>query len=61
MPLGYLFARLLALQLGAVIGWRSVFHVTGVLGVLLPSLMFFGVREVPRGKGEPEVAQLEQR
>ena len=60
MPLGYLVGMLLAMQLGAVIGWRSVFYVTGALGVLLSALIFFGVREVPRGNSEPELAQLEQ-
>jgi predicted MFS family arabinose efflux permease len=60
MPLGYMLGMILALQLGAAIGWRSVFYITGSLGVLLAVVIFFGVREAPRGKSEPELADLEE-
>lgn len=60
MPLGFMAGMILGLQLGGVIGWRSVFYLTGTLGVLLSILIFFGVREAPRGKSEPELAGLEQ-
>ncbi len=60
MPLGYMLGMILALQLGTVIGWRSVFYITGSLGVLLSIVIFLGVREPPRGKSEPELAGLEQ-
>lgn len=58
-PLGYLAGMILALTLRDVIGWRGVFLVTGSLGVLLAGLIFFGVREAPRGGSEPELAGLE--
>ncbi|HEX2979204.1 MAG TPA: MFS transporter [Anaerolineaceae bacterium] len=58
MPLGYLLGMLMALMLGGVIGWRSVFYITGSLGVLLSIVIFFGVKETPRGKSEPEMADL---
>ena len=48
-----------ALELGGAIGWRSVFYITGSLGVLLSVLVFFGVRDVPRGTSEPELVDLE--
>jgi len=60
MPLGYIVGMVLASTLRDVVGWRGVFYITGSLGVLLSILIFFGVREVPRGKGEPELAGLEQ-
>jgi len=60
MPLGYMLGMVLAMMLGAVIGWRNVFYITGSLGILLSVLIFFGVRDAPRGESEPELAGLEQ-
>jgi MFS family permease len=71
-PLGYLLGMVLALMfpesvqaLMASLGihveaWRSVFILTGALGIILSVLIFFGVREAPRGKSEPELADLEK-
>lgn len=59
-PLGYMLGLIAATLLGGVAGWRGVFYVTGSLGVLLSVLIFFGVREAPRGGSEPELADLEQ-
>ncbi len=58
-PLGYLIGMLLALLLAPSIGWRSVFYITGTLGIVLAFFIFFGVKEMPRGKAEPEFADLE--
>ncbi|HEY9089522.1 MAG TPA: MFS transporter [Anaerolineaceae bacterium] len=60
MPLGYLLGMFMAILLGGSIGWRSVFYITGSLGVLLSVLIFFGVKEAPRGRSEPEMDGLEQ-
>jgi MFS family permease len=60
MPLGYLLGMILGLFLGGVIGWRGVFYFTGGLGVVLAAVIFWGVREPPRGQSEPELADLEQ-
>lgn len=60
MPLGYLIGMILATVLGGAIGWRGVFYITGSLGVLLAVVIFFGVREPPRGASEPELQGLEQ-
>ncbi len=60
MPLGFLVGMILALSLRDVIGWRGVFYITGSLGVLLALVIFFGVREAPRGGSEPEMEGLEQ-
>ncbi len=54
-PLGYLVGMILALMLAPVIGgWRSVFYITGSLGLVMALVIFFGVRDVPRGRAEPE-------
>ncbi len=58
-PIGYLLGMILALMLAPSIGWRSVFYITGGLGILLAILIFFFVKEVPRGQAEPEFEDLE--
>ncbi len=59
-PLGYILGMVLALILGEAIGWRAVFYITGSVGVILAGVIFLGVREVPRGRSEPELAGLEE-
>ncbi len=54
-PIGFLVGMVLALIVAPMIGgWRSVFYITGTLGLVIAALIYFGVREVPRGKAEPE-------
>jgi MFS family permease len=54
-PIGYLLGMVMALIVAPLIGgWRSVFYITGTLGIVVAVLIYFGVREVPRGKAEPE-------
>ena len=60
-PLGYLTGMVLALILGGLIGWRSVFYITGSLGIVLAIFIFFGVKEAPRGGSEPELENIEQK
>jgi MFS family permease len=56
-PLGYLLGMVLALMVAPLIGgWRSVFFITGSLGLLIALVIYFRVREVPRGRAEPELA-----
>ena len=59
MPVGYLVGMILGLFLGGVVGWRGVFYLTGSLGVILAVIIFFSVREPPRGQSEPELVDLE--
>lgn len=59
-PLGYMIGLLLATILGGMLGWRSVFFITGSLGLVLAIVIFFGVKEPPRGQSEPELENLEQ-
>jgi len=37
------------------LGWRGIFYVTGGLGILIAVVMWFGLKEVPRGASEPEM------
>ena len=64
-PLGYLIGTVLALTLGghmvgAIPGWRFVFYITGSLGILVAILIYFGVKDAPRGGSEPEFEGKEQ-
>jgi MFS transporter, Spinster family, sphingosine-1-phosphate transporter len=54
-PIGYLIGMVLTLIVAPMIGgWRSVFYITGTLGIVIAAFIYFGVRDVPRGKAEPE-------
>jgi MFS family permease len=59
MPLGYLIGTIMGLLLSDLIGWRGVFYITGSLGIILSIIIFFGVKETPRGNSEPEMAGLD--
>lgn len=59
MPIGYLLGMLLAIGLSGTIGWRAVFYLTGSLGILLSIIIFFTLKEVPRGQSEPELSDQE--
>jgi len=59
-PFGYMLGMLLGLLLSSSLGWRGIYYLTGSLGILLSFVIFFGVREAPRGKAEPELRDLEQ-
>ena len=59
-PIGYLLGTIMALIVAPLIGgWRSVFYITGSLGLVVAAIIFFGVREMPRGKAEPEFEGME--
>lgn len=58
-PIGYLVGMILALIVAPMIGgWRSVFYITGSLGLVIAILIFFFVKEMPRGKAEPEFENM---
>ena len=58
-PLGYLIGMILALIVAPMIGgWRSVFYITGSLGLVLAVIIYYGVKEMPRGQAEPEFANM---
>src|SRR4030043_2133767 len=55
-PLGYLVALVLGGMLASTIGWRSIYFITGSLGIVMAIFIFFGIKDVPRGQSEPEMA-----
>jgi MFS transporter, Spinster family, sphingosine-1-phosphate transporter len=61
-PIGYLLGTVMALMIAPLIGgWRSVFYITGSLGIVVAAFIFFGVKEMPRGKAEPEFEGAEEK
>jgi len=67
-PLGYLIGMILALMVAPLLegklfhleGWRSIFLITGSLGIVMAVIIYFGVKEVPRGKAEEEFQDVEE-
>jgi MFS family permease len=60
-PIGYLLGMLMALLVAPLIGgWRQAFYVTASLGFVIAILIYYGVREMPRGKAEPEFENMEE-
>jgi MFS family permease len=58
-PLGFLMGLILGQIVAPMIGgWRSVFYITGSLGLVVALLIYFGVKEMPRGKAEPEFENM---
>lgn len=58
-PLGYLLGTILALIVAPMIGgWRNVFFITGGLGIVIALLIFFFVKDMPRGQAEPEFENM---
>ncbi len=58
-PLGYLVGMILAIGLGSRLGWRKIFYITGALGLAVAVLIFFRVKDQPRGASEPELEGVE--
>ncbi len=59
-PLGYMIGLIVATMFVGTLGWRGIFYVTGTLGIVLAVVIFLAVREMPRGQGEPELADLDR-
>ena len=58
-PIGFLVGLILGQVVAPMIGgWRSVFYITGGLGLVVALFIYFGVREMPRGKAEPEFENM---
>jgi MFS transporter, Spinster family, sphingosine-1-phosphate transporter len=58
-PLGFLAGLILGQLIAPMIGgWRSVFYITGALGLVVALFIYFGVRDMPRGKAEPEFENI---
>jgi MFS family permease len=59
-PIGYLIGMVVALMLTeAVGGWQNIFIITGSLGIALAVVIYFTVKDVPRGSSETELQGVE--
>jgi MFS family permease len=59
-PIGYLIGMVVALMLTEVVGgWQNIFIITGSLGIVLAVVIFFTVKDVPRGSSETELQGIE--
>lgn len=67
-PIGYLLGMILALMVAPMLddkifhleGWRTIFLATGLLGIVMAALIYFGIKDVPRGQSEPEFENVEE-
>ncbi len=59
-PLGYMAGLILATTFAVTTGWRNVFFLTGGLGIVLSIVIFFTVKDIPRGTSEPEFDSVEE-
>jgi MFS family permease len=67
-PIGYLVGMILALMIAPSLdgklfhleGWRSIFLITGSLGIVMAVVIFFGIKDVPRGRSETEFDGIEE-
>jgi MFS family permease len=58
-PLGFLAGLILGQLIAPMIGgWRSVFYITGALGLVVALFIYFGVKDMPRGQAEPEFENM---
>jgi MFS family permease len=58
-PVGYLLAVVLALALRYSLGWRGLYLVTGVAGLILAIVVFARLKEVRRGLSDIEALEEE--
>ena len=67
-PLGYLMGMILALMIAPMLdgkvfhldGWRTIFLITGSLGIVMAVVIYFGIKDMPRGKAEPEFEGMQE-
>ncbi len=53
-PLGYMIGMVLALSLVDALHWQGIFFLTGSLGIVLSVIIFFTIKDTPRGSSELE-------
>ncbi len=59
MPVGYIIGMIMALSLVQALHWQGIFFLTGSLGIILAVVIFLFVKDVPRGRAEPEFEGIE--
>jgi len=58
IPLGYLLDLLLSLNYSPRHGWGIIYLFTGAIGLLLSLLIFFGVKDIPKGSSDPQLSSV---
>ena len=56
---GALIGTILGVVIGYATGWRTLFYMTGAIGLVGALLVFLTVKDRTRGSSEPELAELE--
>jgi MFS family permease len=67
-PIGYLLGMILALMIAPMLegtffhleGWRTIFLLTGLLGIIMAIVIYFGIKDLPRGQSEPEFDGMQE-
>ena len=60
IPIGAAIGTLLGGWIGEYFGWRMAFMVVGLPGIIVAIVVFFTVREPPRGHSEPDPVQVQK-
>lgn len=60
IPIGAAVGTLLGGWIGEYFGWRMAFMVVGMPGIIVAAVVFFTVREPPRGHSEPDHVQVQK-
>jgi predicted MFS family arabinose efflux permease len=60
LPIGGMLGMIVGGVLVDLAGWRSAFIVVGLPGLLVAVIVWFGLREPPRGRFDPPVASDEK-
>jgi MFS family permease len=60
MILALMVAPLLEGKFFYLEGWRTIFLMTGSLGLVMAIIIYFGVKDVPRGQSEPEFDGMDE-
>ena len=60
IPIGAAIGTLLGGWIGEYFGWRMAFMVVGMPGIIVAIVVFFTVREPPRGHSEPDHVKVQK-
>lgn len=60
IPIGAAIGTLLGGWIGEYFGWRMAFMVVGLPGIIVAIVVFFTVREPPRGHSEPDHVKVQK-
>ncbi len=59
IPLGTIIGTIIGAFIGITYGWRTAFTLMAIPGFILAMTIWLSVKDVPRGRAEPELAPFE--